>query len=53
MKKIILVIFLFVSLFVLAGCTSNSTTSSDESSTPMNQETLLDSLSEAIKDIFD
>jgi len=65
MKKIMIVFLLMVSLFMFVGCTSQTTTSNtdstsesisstqSEASTPLNQESLLSSLSQAIKDIFD
>jgi len=52
MKKILLSLLLLISIFMLMGCSSQTTTSTNDS-TPLNQDSLLDSLSQAIKNIFD
>ena len=56
MNKILLFLFLLLSLVVLIGCSKNSseiTNSTQTESTPLNQNDLLDSISNAIKEAFE
>ncbi len=56
MKKILLFLFLIFSLVVLIGCSNNTTeptNTTQAESTPLNQNDLLDSISNAIKEAFE
>ncbi|MDP2425271.1 MAG: hypothetical protein U1C51_05290 [Candidatus Izemoplasmatales bacterium] len=57
MKKILLFGLILLSLLVLVGCTNNplnkDTTTPSSESIPLNQNALLDSISNAIKEAFE
>lgn len=63
MKKMIMAFLLLLTLVFLVGCSNQTTTKNDpatsgnttdnETSEPLSQNSLLSSLSQAIKDIFD
>ena|GEM_PF-5701673 len=53
MKKRILFILLMLMVFGLIGCSKQTTTTSSDALIPADQNSLLSSLSEAIKNVFD